>query len=81
MSELEAGDALRGREAWRLLNERPGWRVSLRRFYVLLEQGAIPRIALHGAHNTHYTVSRAALEKWASSIEATKPRRRARVEE
>jgi hypothetical protein len=79
VSDLVPRDALRGREAWRLLNSRPGWRISIQRFYVLLDQGKIPNVALHGMHNTHYTVSREALEKWAASVEAARTPRRARA--
>jgi hypothetical protein len=70
MNRSAPATALRGREVWRELNARPGWRISLRRVYVLLESGEIPSVALHGAWNTHYTVSREELVRWAESIES-----------
>jgi hypothetical protein len=69
VSGAGTNNGLRGRGVWRMLNARPGWRVSLRRVYELLEEGQIPAVVLHGAHNTHYTVSPAALDEWAKMKE------------
>lgn len=57
------------RAVWRLLNCRPGWRISLRRVYALLEQGQIPCARFHASHNAHYSVIPKDLEAWAKSIE------------
>lgn len=78
MSEGCNAHTLSARAVWRLLNRRPGWRISLRRVYVLLEQGQIPCARFHASHNAHYSVISKDLEAWAKSVELKSPLREMR---